>query len=231
MTASNPIDVPTGSLAKKAREKRETRIQADFSGWVAATSSPDELILGVPGFGFADLFEPSRLADLYAIFEKEFAAADPEAHARFEAYRACRGEGMTPEAVSEALLGKAPHVSSFVAKLFNVEHEIASKRSETRERDVLWLFKRDFSKKRLWKPSAGTAFNTRFQGMSEDLKAFARVTAEAVLIGAGAEKSLLGSGSSEEETAIARATVHLVEVDEVARKAAKAGGASWTPEL
>ena len=39
------------------------------------------------------------------------------------------------------------------------------------------------------------------------------------------------SASEDEELWIARGVLALLEVDETARKAAKAGGAQWTPEL
>ncbi len=35
---------------------------------------------------------------------------------------------MSPEAVSEALLAAAPHVSAFAAKLFGVENELGALR-------------------------------------------------------------------------------------------------------
>src|ERR1700690_1072425 len=96
-----------------------------------------ELKLGVEGFSFADLFEPTRLGDLHAAFQDWFEKEAPEARAQFEAYRACRGEGMKPEAVSEALLAAAPHVSIFLGTLFGVDKELHELRSEVRSRDPL----------------------------------------------------------------------------------------------
>ncbi|MFO0616085.1 MAG: FAD-dependent oxidoreductase [Polyangiaceae bacterium] len=206
------------------------RIQEDFSSWIAATSNPSELHLGIPGFAFEDLFDANRLRALYELFEAEFAARAPDAHAKFEAYRACRGEGMTPEAVSEALLGKAPFVSQFVARLFRVEAELAEKRDATNGRDVLWTFKREFAKKRVFKANAGQGFGARVSGADGPVTV-ARLVAESALVGAGAERSLLGSGTDDEESSIAAATMKLVEVDEIARKAAKSGGAEWTTDL
>jgi hypothetical protein len=91
---------------------------------VQATSDPAELTLGVDGFSYADLFDAARLGDLTARFDASFLAADPAAHARFEAYKACGGEGMKPEEVSDVLLAAAPHLSRFVARLFGVEREV-----------------------------------------------------------------------------------------------------------
>ena len=46
-----------------------------------------------------------------------------------------------------------------------------------------------------------------------------------------AAAALLGTGSPDEELAVARAVLALHEVDDTARKAAKAGGATWTDAL
>src|SRR5271165_926844 len=72
--------------------------QVDFSEWVRATSDPADLRLHEAGFTYADLFSPERLAELTARFDAFFGAADPEGHARFAAYRACKGDGMKHEA-------------------------------------------------------------------------------------------------------------------------------------
>ena len=198
-------------------------LQKDFSGWVAATHDPDDLVLGEEGFAYADLFAPERLAELTARFEAYFLAADPAAHARFAAYRACGGEGMKPEAISDALLAGAPHLSRFVARLFRVEREAETQRVAAKSRQVLWDFKKDVAKKRLFKASAGTAW----RGAPADAAHVARRSLAAL----GAPLSLLDSGSPEEEIEIARAALALHQVDDTARKVAKAGGAQWTDEL
>src|SRR5690242_13503440 len=78
----------------------QAALQTDFSSWVRATSDPSELVLHESGFTFPDLFSPQKLAELTARFDRFFAEADPKAHAEFGAYRACKGEGMKPEAIS-----------------------------------------------------------------------------------------------------------------------------------
>ena len=182
------------------------------------------LELGVPGFTFADLFEPGRLGELHEIWMAWFRDAAPEAHARFEAYRACRGKGMTPTDVSEALLAAAPFVSGFIARLFRVEAEVSALGEDVRLRDPRWGFKRDFAKKRVLKADAGKAWVQRGRSIAE-----ARTVA--TLSFAAALPDFGGMAARDEELAVARATHLLFEVDDVARKAAKAGGAQWTPEL
>jgi NADPH-dependent glutamate synthase beta subunit-like oxidoreductase/NAD(P)H-flavin reductase len=202
---------------------RTRRGPADLSAWVAATRDPSELILGVTGYAYADLFDPTKLAELMAFFFAEVEKADPATFARFDAYRVCKGEGMHGEDVSSALLALAPHVSSFVARLFGVESELAALEAGANERSVLWVFKREFAKKRLFKTSAGK----NWQGSLIE----AAHAARRALAALGAEPVLLESGSDDEELAVARAVVSLHEVDDVARKAAKAGGATWTADL
>ncbi len=107
-------------------------VQADFSGWVRATSDPGELELGEAGFSYPDLFEPARLAELTDRFDAFFLGADADAFARFAAYRKSGGHGMKAEEVSEVLLAVAPHVSRFVARLFLVEAETGARIREAR---------------------------------------------------------------------------------------------------
>ena len=179
-----------------------------------------ELTLGIPGFSFPDLFEPARLGELHAAFQAWFEEHAPESHAQFEAYRACGGVGMTPEAVSEALLAAAPHVSTFVGRLFDVDRELFALRQEVRTREPLWRFKREFAKKRVLRAGAGKAWAAHGLGMRE-AEAVAKIAMSAVV-----DVSKL-----DEELAVASATLLLAEIDEVARKAAKAGGVTFTDVL
>ena len=166
----------------------------DFSSWVSSTSSPDDLVLGEPGFSYADLFDPVRLAELTARFFSSFEAEDAAGFARFSEYRACRGEGMSPESVSEALLAGAPHLSRFVARLFRVDREAAALRNDAAQRSPLWAFKKDFAKARLFKPNAGKSWT----GTAVE----AAHAARRVLVAMGAPTTLLENGSIDEELAI-----------------------------
>src|SRR5258708_15987149 len=111
--------------------------------------------LGVGDFVYADLYDPARLRELSDAFERWFAAEGPEHHARFVAYRACRGEGMAPVERSEALLAAAPYVGRFVGRLFGVEAELEAFRDSVRQNDPLWRFRKDFLKKRVLRSDAG----------------------------------------------------------------------------
>ncbi len=216
---------PSSTFGAPGRLTAPSAPDPDFSAWVEATSDPAELALGLPGLAYADLFDPARLAELTATFDAFLRDADPAAHARFDAYRTATlsGAAVQAEQVSEALLAAAPHLSRFVARLFGVEREASALIEAAEGRSALWGFKRELARKRLFKPSAGKAW----QGTPVE----AAHAARRALAAMGAPAAALDSGSEAEEIAIARASLLLCEVDDVARKAAKAGGARWTDEL
>lgn len=97
--------------------------QIDFRGWVEATSDPSELVLGLEGFSYGDLYDSLKLQELTRRFFSYLKEADPKVFEAFEAYKKTGGAGMTPQAVSEVLLAASPYLSGFVAKLFRVEAE------------------------------------------------------------------------------------------------------------
>jgi NADPH-dependent glutamate synthase beta subunit-like oxidoreductase/NAD(P)H-flavin reductase len=184
--------------------------------------------LGVPGFVFRDLFVPERLRDLHEVFCADLKERALPAYQALEAYRACQGSGMSPEQVSSVLLAVAPHVSAFVGRLFGVERELARLADEVKDRSPLWRFKADFAKKRVLKLDAGKAWKGTIS------EAIAVATAAVSAMFPHDADAVLRRGTKilpDEELALAKAVVRLVEVDEVARKAAKAGGAQWTDEL
>jgi NADPH-dependent glutamate synthase beta subunit-like oxidoreductase/NAD(P)H-flavin reductase len=181
--------------------------------------TPEELVLKIPGFSYEDLFDAGRLADLHAAFDKHFAESAPEAYTQFDAYRRVRGEGMKAEAVSEALLAAAPHVSAFVGRLFGVEKELASLRDGTLSREPLWRFKHEFAKKRVLGASAGKAWKDAGHDAARADRVVSVVSAA------------LPAGDVDEELRVARTVLALFQVDDTARKVKKGGGAAWTDEL
>jgi NADPH-dependent glutamate synthase beta subunit-like oxidoreductase/NAD(P)H-flavin reductase len=110
---------------------------------VAATS------LGIPGYTFADLHEPERLASLYERFCEEAAAADPALWTEWAAYRAAPDAPRPPVALSNLLIAMAPHVSRFVKRLFDVETRASAIAAATHAQDDLFRFKVDFVRRRV----------------------------------------------------------------------------------
>ncbi len=179
-----------------------------------------DMPMGVPGYRFRDLFSPEKLHALHDVFFEQVRAEAPAVYATFDAYRACKGVGMKPEDVSTALLALAPHVSAFVAKLFEVESATKTLRDEVTVRAALFSFRRDFAKKRVLKEGAGKSFTNGLEAAESVARAAIAVAIPDAL-----------TRNRDEELSVARSVTHFFEVDDVARKAAKAGGAQWTPEL
>ena len=86
-------------------------------------STGPELKLGIDGFSYVDLYDPVALARLSDTFDAYLADEAPGLADRLRAYRACAGEGMSPEDVSGVLTDAGPYVGHFIARLFNIEDE------------------------------------------------------------------------------------------------------------
>jgi hypothetical protein len=170
------------------------------------------LSLGIEGFSYADLFVPERLAALHARFLRDFESEDPSRYVAYAAY-AKNPQSTSALDTSNALIGAAPYAANFVARLFGVENEASRLRAETESRAPLWKFKREFVKKRVHKPDASKGLDTG---------------AAIAFVQVFTERSTPGV---DEELAVARTVLSLWEVDEVARKALKGGGAQWTDVL
>src|SRR5258708_13904544 len=104
--------------------------------------------LGVSGYTFADLHEPERLASLYDRFCEHLAAADPRLWAEWVAYRRTPDTPPPPVALSNLLIAMAPHVSRFLARLFDVDAPASAIAAATRAQDDLFRFKVDFVRRR-----------------------------------------------------------------------------------
>ncbi len=192
-----------------------------FGAPLAASDAPSpRKPLGIEGFRYADLYDAARLRDLLDAFDRWFAETAPGPRAQFEAYRSSKGQGMTPLQRSEALLAAAPFVGRFVGKLFGVEDELERFRDGVRRNDPIWRFRKDFVKKRVLRADAAKGWTLGPEVARDAAKAALQAMTPAPI-----------GGTTDEEATIAAATLPLLEADDVARKAAKAGGAQWTDEL
>lgn len=107
------------------------------------------LTLGVPGFSYADLYDPNRLVDLHEEFGRRVESADPDLWSAWRAFRdAPAGSRPAPE-VSLLYVRMAPHVSRFVAMLFGVTPECEALAHATRDEAVLFRFKVEFVRRRV----------------------------------------------------------------------------------
>src|SRR5215216_2376169 len=110
--------------------------------------SAQPMPLGIDGFTYADLYQPSRLRDLHDIFCERVAAADPDFWRQWDAYRSAPDSVTSPIERSDLIVRMAPHVSRFVAALFGVGDAAAGIHAGTHSLDPLFRFKIDFVRKR-----------------------------------------------------------------------------------
>ena len=104
--------------------------------------------LGVPGYTFGDLHEPERLASLYERFCEGVQAADPAFWSEWDAYRSAPDAPRPPLVQSTLLVRMAPHVSAFLARLFQVGPQVETLAQATHAQDDLFRFKIDFVRRR-----------------------------------------------------------------------------------
>ncbi|MCC7017193.1 MAG: FAD-dependent oxidoreductase [Rhodospirillales bacterium] len=113
-----------------------------------AASSP-RLTLGF-GVAFADLYAREGLARLDAAFLADLGARDADLRARLDSARV-EPDALGRLAESELLLALAPHLESFLARLFGIESELDALRARHRALDPLWEVKRNFVQRRALK--------------------------------------------------------------------------------
>jgi NADPH-dependent glutamate synthase beta subunit-like oxidoreductase/NAD(P)H-flavin reductase len=104
--------------------------------------------LGIPGYTFADLHKPERLASLYHRFCEEVEASDPPLWRQWDAYRTAPDAPRSPVAHSNLLIAMAAHVSRFALRLFDVSSAASALTASTRAQDDLFRFKVDFVRRR-----------------------------------------------------------------------------------
>jgi NADPH-dependent glutamate synthase beta subunit-like oxidoreductase/NAD(P)H-flavin reductase len=145
-----------------------------------------QLKLDISGFEYADLYDPTRLAELLNVFDRHAQARDAALFERYQAYRACRGVGMTPEAISEVLVSMAPLVGEFVARLFGVsDRREAGMQATQAEFDGIFVFRNEIVAKLGARYKGETPENwdieplrARFAALTEALVSKARLDAD-----------------------------------------------------
>ncbi len=184
---------------------------------VGLASYRRELVLGCEGLSWADLHAPDGLSRLSARFERWLGEHD---EVGLELLRRWRAEPDTLAAaeVSALVVRLAPAVGAFVARLFGVEAEVGAAREAVLAQEPVFLFKKHFVKRRVLAKNAGQAF----AGQPEAARAIAEAAWTAV---AGPRDE------DDEERWVASATMDIADALDVARKVARAGGASWTDAL
>jgi len=114
----------------------------------SALADTGEWTPGIPGFSYADLHDPRRLADLSQVFDRTLAAADPELARAFAAYRAAPDATAVIER-SRLLVGVGAHLGDFLARLFGVESARQPLVAHANSEAPIFVFKRDFVQRRV----------------------------------------------------------------------------------
>lgn len=106
----------------------------------------DQPKLGIAGFCYADLHQPAQLKRLYASFCDWLQQRDISLAQRYNAW--IGGAGLDAKHESELLLALAPHLSSFIARLFLLESECNTKAAEVKQSfDTLFAFRQQITLK------------------------------------------------------------------------------------
>lgn len=176
---------------------------------MAPNTVPDTA-LGISGFTFADLHQPSRLHDLHDRFVEAVKASEPELWAQWEQYREVP-ESLGAVARGNLVVAMAPHVSRFITRLFGVGTEADELVAATRAYDVLFRFKIDFVRRRALPLLKGGAHVTA-TAADHDYVASAFLSRRSAL-GAKADSRIGSDG----EMALAQLGCDLLDRDEALR--------------
>ncbi|MCC6742925.1 MAG: FAD-dependent oxidoreductase [Acidobacteria bacterium] len=158
--------------------------------------------LGIPGFSYADLYEPRKLAELTTAFRLEVAALDPELAAAWEAYAS--GAELKPAEVSDVLVRMAPRLAAFLERMFGVSEDAGALREAARDHAVVFEFKKQFVRRRVHKRFAR---EDPEMGLAEASAAVDRILA-----------AVLRERPADDEVAVARAVMELLGLDADIRK-------------
>ena len=102
------------------------------------------LTLGIAGFRYEDLSRPEGLKACTIRSSLSSRKRPRACTGEYQDYHRCRGEGMTPVAVSDLLVRLAPRVGEFVARLFGVSAERERQREAIqRELDTVFVFRNE----------------------------------------------------------------------------------------
>lgn len=165
------------------------------------------------GFSYRDLYDVDALRRLDQLFRDRLRAADAALSERFEAYRRAP-DALRGPAESQLLVDVGRHLDGFVAELFRVEDALAKYHAESDDERAVMRMKKDLWRKR------GAKLVGKVGPTAE-----ARAVMSAVLVAVGVDPALV-----EVETAVARAVVPLLELEDRCGKVLAKGGATIADE-
>ncbi|MGZ5967216.1 MAG: FAD-dependent oxidoreductase [Polyangiales bacterium] len=163
------------------------------------------------GFSYADLYDPAALARMDVLFRDRLKQADLPLSERFEAYRA-NPSSLHGPAESQLLVDAGRHLEAFVAKLFRVEAEAAKYHGAAEDERAVMRMKKD-----LWRKRGVKLLGKVEPGARDEMKR--------VLVAVGLDPSQV-----EVESAVGRAVVPQLDLEDRAAKALAKGGATVSDE-
>ncbi|HXG82990.1 MAG TPA: FAD-dependent oxidoreductase [Pyrinomonadaceae bacterium] len=104
-------------------------------------TSADDFALGIEGFKYSDLYDAGKLGEIAEKFYGELQINEPVLHEALTKYINSRGKGYEKKVESKILTDAAPHLSEFVARMFNVVSERKELLRVINEQDPLWTYK------------------------------------------------------------------------------------------
>ncbi|MBK9214398.1 MAG: FAD-dependent oxidoreductase [Chloracidobacterium sp.] len=104
-------------------------------------SANQPLQLGIDGFDYADLYDAARLKDLAECFYDEVERDEPILAEALRKYIATGSEGMERRVESKILTDAAPHLSSFIARLFCINDERTDLSKDITVQNAVWRYK------------------------------------------------------------------------------------------
>jgi len=97
--------------------------------------------LGIEGFKYSDLYDAAKLGEIAEKFYGELEVNEPILHQALTGYIDARGRNYEKKVESKILTDAAPHLSAFVARMFNVVSERAELLRLVNEQDPIWTYK------------------------------------------------------------------------------------------
>jgi NADPH-dependent glutamate synthase beta subunit-like oxidoreductase/NAD(P)H-flavin reductase len=154
--------------------------------------------LGIDGFDFEALHQPSGLARLYEVFLQSLQKEDLPLSQAFAALRA-QGDKLeeTPQ-TSQTLMGVARHYSQFLCRLFGIQEAAAAKKQTLLFENTVAQFRREFVARRVFKKGQAPFHD------AHDM-AYWETHAQLLL------ENAFGFAGGDEEAAFAQATLQLME--------------------
>ncbi|HEX3698433.1 MAG TPA: FAD-dependent oxidoreductase [Polyangia bacterium] len=169
--------------------------------------------MGIPGFHYADLFDPAQLAALDVRFREALAAAEAPLAAKYEAYRSGAAPLGGPEE-SELLIAVSRVLSEFVARLFRVEAPRTALLAEAAREQAIFRFK-EFVLRRASKKYPASTWPASDETTRQAIAARADVRA---LAEAAFPESV---AAGDEELTVARVTAALLDIEDPYRRLAE----------